>query len=103
MSRLDIVIPAYNEAANIAQVVGQWYPVVTSCGDGSLIVLDDGSTENALLATTVAQTAQLGADGHRPIVVLNACESARMSRSFASMGGFASAFLLQPGRNLRDR
>lgn len=45
MSRLDIVIPAYNEAANIAQVVGQWYPVVTSCGDGSLIVLDDGSTD----------------------------------------------------------
>ena len=28
--------------------------------------LDDGSTENALLATTVAQTAQLQADGRRP-------------------------------------
>jgi CHAT domain-containing protein len=55
--------------------------------------LDDGTTENALLATTVAQTARLASDGHRPIVVLNACESARMSRSFASMGGFASAFV----------
>ena len=55
--------------------------------------LDDGTTENALLATTVAQIAQLDADGHHPIVVLNACESARMNRSFASMGGFASAFV----------
>lgn len=54
---------------------------------------DDGSTENALLATTVAQTARLDAGDRRPIVVLNACESARMSRSFASMGGFASAFV----------
>lgn len=64
-------------------------------GDARLILdqLDDGTTENALLATTVAQTAQLESDGHRPIVVLNACESARMSRSFASMGGFASAFV----------
>ena len=63
--------------------------------DARLILdqLEDGNTENALLATTVSQIAQLESDGHRPIVVLNACESARMSRGFASMGGFASAFV----------
>lgn len=55
---------------------------------------DDKSTENALLAVTVKQTARLAAaDGNRPIVVLNACESARMNRGFTSMGGFASAFV----------
>jgi len=54
---------------------------------------DDGGTENALLATTVEQTARLNADGRQPIVVLNACESARNSRGFARMGGFASAFV----------
>lgn len=70
-----------------------------AAGDGQadarllLDQLDDGTTENALFATTVAQIAQLESDGQRPIVVLNACESARMNRSFASMGGFASAFV----------
>jgi CHAT domain-containing protein len=53
----------------------------------------DGTTEEALFATTVEQTARLKAGGRQPIVVLNACESARMRRSFASMGGFASAFV----------
>ena len=63
---------------------------------GARLLLDqtnDGSTENALRANTVMQIAQLDDGGHRPIVVLNACESARMNRSFAGMGGFASAFV----------
>ena len=54
---------------------------------------DDGSTENALYATTVAQTAQLRDGKYRPIVVLNACESARQSRGFHGLGGFAPAFI----------
>jgi hypothetical protein len=47
---------------------------------------------DALSATTVEQTAQLRANGG-PIVVLNACESARRNREFSGMGGFADAFV----------
>ena len=47
---------------------------------------------DALKATTVEQSAQLGGK-MRPIVVLNACESARRNREFAGMGGFADAFV----------
>ena len=47
---------------------------------------------DALKATTVEQSAQL-AGKMRPIVVLNACESARRNREFAGMGGFADAFV----------
>ena len=56
MGSLCIVIPAYNEEAAIAQVVNQWYPVVTSSGDGNLIVVDDGSEDDTLdILTTLAR------------------------------------------------
>jgi CHAT domain len=55
--------------------------------------LGDGTTENALQAITVEQTAHLEQDGRRPIVVLNACETSRMARGLAKIGGFASAFV----------
>lgn len=45
--RLFIVIPAYNEQANIKQVVNDWYPVVEKYGtDSRLVVIDDGSSDN---------------------------------------------------------
>lgn len=47
---------------------------------------------DALSATTVEQTADLAYNGG-PLVVLNACESARRNREFAGMGGFADAFV----------
>lgn len=44
--RLFIVIPAYNEEANIRQVVNDWYPVVEKFGtDSRLVVIDDGSRD----------------------------------------------------------
>ena len=46
MDRLFIVIPAYNEEANIRQVIEDWYPVVEKHnGDGKsrLVIIDDGS------------------------------------------------------------
>ena len=48
-----------------------------------------------LKAITVEQTAQLAPldSQYRPIVVLNACESARANRSFTNLGGFAHAFV----------
>lgn len=48
MDILYIVIPAYNEEENIAQVVNEWYPVVQKHdGNGAsrLVVMDDGSRD----------------------------------------------------------
>lgn len=51
-------------------------------------------TPQYLTATTVAQNATLrGADGSGPLVVLNACQTARGGRQLSSLGGFARAFL----------
>ena len=45
--RLFIIIPAYNEQANIKQVVNDWYPVVEKYGtDSRLVVIDDGSKDS---------------------------------------------------------
>lgn len=46
---LYIVMPAYNEEANIRSVLEQWYPVVERVGGGSrLVVFDDGSRDATL-------------------------------------------------------
>ncbi len=46
--KLYIVIPAYNEAENISDVVNDWYPVVENYGgEGSrLVIIDDGSKDD---------------------------------------------------------
>ena len=49
---LYIVIPAYNEAENIADCVNDWYPIVQRHDGGGrsrLVVVDDGSQDNTLL------------------------------------------------------
>ena len=49
MDKLFIVIPAYNEEANIGQVVEDWYPVVekhNGGGESRLVVIDDGSKDH---------------------------------------------------------
>ncbi len=46
---LYIVIPAYNEEANIANVVTEWYPVVekhSGAGKSRLLVVNDGSKDS---------------------------------------------------------
>lgn len=48
MDSLFIVMPAYNEEANIRQVIDDWYPVVEAhSGDGRsrLVIIDDGSKD----------------------------------------------------------
>lgn len=46
MDKLYIVIPAYNEEANIGSVIKDWYPVVEKIGNGSrLVIIDDGSKD----------------------------------------------------------
>lgn len=46
-SVLYIVIPAYNEAANIRQVIRDWYPIVEKFGneDSRLVIFDAGSRD----------------------------------------------------------
>lgn len=46
VDKLYIVIPAYNEEANIVNVIDEWYQVVQRAGDGSrLVIIDDGSKD----------------------------------------------------------
>ncbi len=45
MDNLCIIIPAYNEQANIRQVIKQWYPVARAHA-GQMVVIDDGSTDH---------------------------------------------------------
>ncbi|AEB06360.1 glycosyl transferase family 2 [Coriobacterium glomerans PW2] len=49
---LYIVMPAYNEQANIIKVLDQWYPVVERIGGESrLVVIDDGSRDETFRIT----------------------------------------------------
>ena len=49
MKKLYIVVPAYNEAENIDNLIADWYPIVQKYnGDGEsrLVIIDDGSKDN---------------------------------------------------------
>lgn len=49
METLYIVIPAYNEEANIRQVIEEWYPVIERHNENTmsrLVIIDDGSRDN---------------------------------------------------------
>ena len=60
MDILYIVVPAYNEAANIENLINDWYPIVEKHnGDGlsRLVIVNDGSKDNTLeLARQAAAT-----------------------------------------------
>lgn len=47
MEKIYFVMPAYNEAENIEEVIRQWHPVVEKCGPESrLVIANDGSKDN---------------------------------------------------------
>lgn len=49
MEKLYIVIPVYNEEANIKEVIEDWYPIVEKYngnGESRLVLIDDGSKDN---------------------------------------------------------
>lgn len=49
MEKLFIIIPAYNEEANIENTVREWYPVIkkhNGGGQSRLVVVNDGSTDH---------------------------------------------------------
>ena len=46
MDKLYIIIPAYNEEANIREVIKDWYGVIEKVGgESKLIIIDDGSRD----------------------------------------------------------
>lgn len=46
-NKLYVVMPAYNEEANIEKVIKQWHPVVKRISSNSrLVIFNDGSTDN---------------------------------------------------------
>ena len=66
MSKQDIlyiVIPAYNEADNITNVINEWYPIVEKYNGNKksrLVILNDGSKDNtAELAKKFCRTKPL--------------------------------------------
>ena len=51
MDKLFVVMPAYNEEANIKLVIEQWHPIVERIGNGSLlIIVNDGSKDSTFLS-----------------------------------------------------
>lgn len=51
MDKLYVIIPAYNESANIQNLIDDWYPIVDNHnneGDSRLIIVNDGSSDNTL-------------------------------------------------------
>lgn len=57
MSKLFIVLPAYNEEANIASVVSEWYPHLANASeDSKMVIADGGSTDNTLKILYELQT-----------------------------------------------
>lgn len=47
MAKLYIVMPAYNEEANIEKTIEEWYPVISKIGNASkLVIVDDGSKDS---------------------------------------------------------
>ncbi|MBR1852961.1 MAG: glycosyltransferase family 2 protein [Lachnospiraceae bacterium] len=63
MDSLYIVIPAYNEAENIKNVINDWYPIVEKYnGDGNsrMVIINDGSKDNTYdIVKKVAETRPL--------------------------------------------
>lgn len=46
MDTIYLIMPAYNEEANIEQVISSWYPIVEKIGGESrLVIVDDGSRD----------------------------------------------------------
>ena len=60
MDKLYIVMPAYNEEANIEKTIEEWYPVVSQVGNGSkLVIVDDGSKDTTYKTMERLQTVQI--------------------------------------------
>lgn len=88
--KLCVVIPAYNEEANIEKVVLDWYPVVEKYGEESkLLIIDDGSKDG-----TYQKLMELVAD--RPALIVRRKENG--GHGSAVLCGYYYALELRGGR-----
>lgn len=79
MDILYIIIPAYNESANISKVIDDWYPIVEKHNAdyrSRLAIIDDGSHDDTLsdnqepqLFATLAGSPDEGNGGHGDTVL----------------------------------
>lgn len=49
MDKLYIIVPAYNESANITNLVNDWYPIIeqhSANGQSRLVIINDGSRDD---------------------------------------------------------
>jgi glycosyltransferase involved in cell wall biosynthesis len=47
MDSLYVVMPAYNEEVNIKRTIEEWYPIISTIGNNSkLVIIDDGSKDS---------------------------------------------------------
>lgn len=66
MDKLYIIIPTYNEEANIKTVINQWYELIEEIGSGSkLVIINDGSKDNTL------ELMNLEAEGKKDLICLS--------------------------------
>ncbi|NLL02509.1 MAG: glycosyltransferase family 2 protein [Mollicutes bacterium] len=78
MEKLYIVIPSYNEADNIIDVVNEWYKVVEKIGKESRLVIFDGESKDGtgkIVKKMTAKMPQLILEsrpkcGHGPTVIM---------------------------------
>ena len=50
MDAVYLVIPAYNEEANIENVISSWYPIVEKIGgDRRVVIFDEGSRDRTFV------------------------------------------------------
>lgn len=90
--KLCVVIPAYNEEANIEKVVLDWYPVVEKYGEESkLLIIDDGSKDG-----TYQKLMELVAD--RPALIVRRKENG--GHGSAVLCGYYYALELRGGGRL---
>lgn len=63
MEKLYIIIPAYNEAENLEQLIEDWYPIIEhhNCNQESrLVIINDGSKDNTYeMLLSLAETRPL--------------------------------------------
>jgi len=101
MDKLYIIIPAYNEEANIELVAREWHEVVAGIGqDSRLVIINDGSKDQTYekLCALQAELPQL-----LPVTKENGGHGATVLYGYfyALEHGADYIFQIQMGRHLR--